>query len=74
MLHVIVLLLSLASPGAQDFELLQIEQIADGFLGGEGSVWSREGFLLFSDVPSNRILTLRSQMLAGAVVATCVVP
>src|SRR5439155_7285960 len=55
MFHVIVLLLSLASPGAQDFERLQIEQISDGFLGGEGSVWSREGFLLFSDYEINRI-------------------
>jgi len=55
MFHVIVLLLSLASPGSQDFERLQIEQIADGFLGGEGSVWSREGFLLFSDYEINRI-------------------
>jgi sugar lactone lactonase YvrE len=40
---------------AQDFAHLQIEQIATGFAGGEGPVWSRDGYLLFSDYEANRI-------------------
>jgi gluconolactonase len=41
--------------GAQDFAHLQVEQIASGFAGGEGPVWSREGYLLFSDYDASRI-------------------
>jgi gluconolactonase len=50
-----LLLLTAALLGAQDFEHLRIEPIADGFAGGEGSVWSRQGFLIFSDYEVNRI-------------------
>jgi gluconolactonase len=35
--------------GAQDFSKLQIEKVDTGFRFAEGPVWSREGFLLFSD-------------------------
>ena len=45
-----------ASLAAQDSVNFQIEKIAEGFRFTEGPVWSREGFLLFSDVPTNRIL------------------
>jgi gluconolactonase len=48
-------LLLAAVLGAQDFEHLQIEPIPGDFTGGEGPVWSREGFLLFSDYDVNRI-------------------
>jgi hypothetical protein len=48
-------LLCAALLGAQDFGHLQIEPIANGFAGGEGPVWSRQGFLLFSDYEANRI-------------------
>jgi gluconolactonase len=41
--------------GAQDFSKIAIEKIDAGFQFTEGAVWSREGFLLFSDVPPNRI-------------------
>jgi gluconolactonase len=34
----------------------QIDRVASGFRFTEGPAWSREGFLLFSDVPSDRIL------------------
>lgn len=51
----VLVLLVTAALGAQDFANLKIEQIATGFLGGEGSVWSRQGFLLFSDYETNRI-------------------
>jgi gluconolactonase len=51
----IYLTISLGSLGAQDFAHLQVEEIASGFAGGEGPVWSREGFLLFSDYEASRI-------------------
>src|SRR5258707_15678845 len=35
---------------------VQIETVANGFRFTEGPAWSREGFLLFSDVPNNRII------------------
>src|SRR5579872_1369287 len=41
--------------GLQDFSSLKPELVADGFPGGEGPVWSREGFLLFSDYSRDRI-------------------
>jgi gluconolactonase len=43
------------SVAAQDFSKLQVEEIATGFRGGEGSVWSREGFLIFSDYSKDRL-------------------
>jgi gluconolactonase len=43
---------------AQDFSDLKIEKVAAKFAFTEGPVWSREGFLLFSDIPANRILKL----------------
>ena len=43
---------------SQDFSQVAIEKVATGFRFTEGPVWSKEGFLLFSDVPSSRILKL----------------
>lgn len=40
---------------AQDFSNLQIEKIAANQKFTEGPVWSREGFLLWSDVPNDHI-------------------
>jgi gluconolactonase len=54
-LPLIWLALSAGVLGAQDFSHLQVVQIATGFTGGEGPVWSREGFLLFSDYDADRI-------------------
>jgi len=34
----------------------QVDRVAGGFRFTEGPVWSREGFLLFSDVPNDQIL------------------
>ena len=34
---------------AEDYAALKVEQVATGFPGGEGPVWSRGGYLLFSD-------------------------
>ena len=47
-----------ASLGAQDFSKVQIEKVAGGYRYTEGPVWSKEGFLLFSEVPSGKILKL----------------
>ncbi len=53
----LTLLVALASAALpQDFSNLKVEKVAGGFVFTEGPVWSREGFLLFSDVPSNRIV------------------
>ncbi|MEK7407129.1 MAG: SMP-30/gluconolactonase/LRE family protein, partial [Acidobacteriota bacterium] len=43
---------------AQDFSELKVERVAAGYKFTEGPVWSREGFLLFSDVPQNLIVKL----------------
>jgi len=42
----------------QDFSHIAIEKVDAGFRFTEGPVWSREGFLLFSDVPNNQIRKL----------------
>src|SRR5579862_7374190 len=41
---------------AQDDPGKQVERVASGFRFTEGPAWSREGFLVFSDIPSDRIL------------------
>ncbi len=48
-------LLAVLSLGAQDFSSLKVEQLATGFPGAEGPVWSRDGYLLFSDFETNKI-------------------
>jgi gluconolactonase len=40
---------------AQNFDRLSIEKIAKGFQFTEGPVWSRDGFLLFSDCNTNKL-------------------
>jgi len=41
--------------GAQDFSRISVEKVAGGYTFTEGPVWSHDGYLLFSDVPNNRI-------------------
>src|SRR5260370_13871515 len=38
---------------------MHIDRVATGFVFAEGPVWSREGYLIFSDAPSNRILQFK---------------
>jgi gluconolactonase len=52
---VLAMLLGLTSLWAEDFSNLKVEQVATGFPGGEGPVWSRQGYLLFSDYSVNTI-------------------
>ena len=53
-----VLLLALQA-SAQDFDGLTVEKIATGYFFTEGPAWSRDGFLVFSDVPNNRLLEFK---------------
>ncbi len=46
---------ALVAPG-QNFSDMKVEKVAAGFTFTEGPVWSREGFLVFSDVPGGKIL------------------
>jgi gluconolactonase len=41
---------------AQDFEGIQVDKVATGFTFTEGPAWSPAGFLIFSDIPVNRLL------------------
>ncbi len=43
---------------AQDAPDIEISRVATGFTFTEGPAWSHEGFLYFSDIPTNRILKL----------------
>jgi gluconolactonase len=49
-------LLLAAVLSAQDFSKIQIEKVSAGNRFTEGPAWSKEGFLVFSDVPNNRML------------------
>ena len=52
----IFFLLTASTPlAAQDFSQVKVEELATGFRGGEGPVWSREGFLIFSDYSQDRL-------------------
>lgn len=51
-----VLALWVFSAAGQDFANLKIVKVAGGFRFTEGPAWSREGYLLFSDVPNDKIL------------------
>jgi gluconolactonase len=46
--------------GAQDFTEIQVEKVVSNQRFTEGPVWAREGYLLFSDVPSNRLMKVGS--------------
>jgi len=48
-------LLACACAAAQDFSEISVEKVAGGFRFTEGPAWSPEGFLLFSDIPNNKI-------------------
>ena len=50
-----LLLLACLTLAAQDFSNLKVEEVAAGFPGGEGPVWSRQGFLIFSDYSRDRL-------------------
>ncbi|MGD0498346.1 MAG: SMP-30/gluconolactonase/LRE family protein [Bryobacteraceae bacterium] len=41
---------------AQDFSSVTIQKLAEGYQFTEGPVWSKDGFLVFSDTPSDRLI------------------
>jgi gluconolactonase len=41
---------------AQDFSEFKVEKAGDGYKFTEGPIWSHDGYLLFSDIPENKIL------------------
>jgi gluconolactonase len=51
-----ILALAVLPLAAQDFSEIHVERAAHGFRFTEGPAWSREGYLLFSDIPGNRIM------------------
>ena len=55
MTRLVLFLLGAWAAQAQDLEHLKIEEVAAGFMGGEGPVWARSGYLLFSDYEKDRI-------------------
>lgn len=44
--------------GAQDFSEVRVDKVAAGYVFTEGPAWSRDGYLVFSDVPNNKLLQL----------------
>lgn len=51
----LLLLLTAVALHADDFSNVKVEALAPGFKGTEGPVWSRQGYLLFSDFETNII-------------------
>lgn len=60
-MRIVTFVLALAPLAAQDFSKLSIEKVAGGFEFTEGPVWSRDNYLLFSDVPANKIWKLAGE-------------
>jgi gluconolactonase len=54
------------SAAAQDFTNMRIEKVATGFAFAEGPAWSPMGFLVFSDIPNNKLLQLAPGQAPGA--------
>ncbi len=54
----LVYLLSASAP-AQDSSDLRIEKVATGYIFAEGPAWSRDGYLIFSDIPGNKLLEFK---------------
>ena len=54
-LLLIALIATSASTCAQDFEHLEIQLIAKGLHYADGPVWSYDGYLIYSDVPVDRL-------------------
>jgi len=57
-MRLIAILLTITAAFAEDFSKLEVQPVANGFPGGEGPVWSRQGFLIFSDYSRDRLYKL----------------
>jgi gluconolactonase len=49
------------SGAAQDFTVIEVQKVATGYAFAEGPAWSPMGFLVFSDIPNNKLM----QFMAG---------
>src|SRR3984885_9391671 len=49
------------SGAAQDFAAIELQKVATGYAFAEGPAWSPMGFLVFSDIPNNKLM----QFMAG---------
>jgi gluconolactonase len=56
-----ILLITLAA-AAQDFNEVKVDKVAAGHIFTEGPAWSRDGYLVFTDIPNNKILQLEPGM------------
>jgi gluconolactonase len=56
------ILLMACSAAAQDFANIRIDKVATGYAFTEGPAWSPMGFLVFSDIPNNKLI----QFMPGA--------
>ena len=50
------ILLFVWSAAAQDFSNIRVDKVAAGYAFTEGPAWSPAGFLIFSDIPNNKLL------------------
>ncbi|MCX6623342.1 MAG: SMP-30/gluconolactonase/LRE family protein [Acidobacteria bacterium] len=53
--HLLLAFSLLSAAAAQDFSDLRIEHLSSGYQFTEGPVWSRDNFLVFSDIPAGKI-------------------
>ena len=56
-----LLLVSAFVGPAQDFPEFRTEKLSTDYKFTEGPVWSREGFLLFADIPADKVIKLGRQ-------------
>jgi gluconolactonase len=47
------------SAAAQNFNNMQVDKVATGYTFTEGPAWSPQGFLVFSDVPNNKVVQFK---------------
>ena len=56
----LAILLVTWSARAQDFSHIRIDKVATGYAFAEGPAWSPIGFLIFSDIPNNKLLQFKA--------------
>ncbi|HEX4593557.1 MAG TPA: SMP-30/gluconolactonase/LRE family protein [Bryobacteraceae bacterium] len=54
----LLILLLAFSASAQDFNEVKVDKVSAGHTFTEGPAWSRDGYLIFSDLPNNKLLQL----------------
>ncbi len=59
MLRVFAFLWIVVAAPAQDFAGLRMDRFATGYVFTDGPAWSRDGYLIFSEVPANQLLELK---------------